>query len=132
MTIKPLMMISLLFLVGCAEQNENTWTLQQYSEQGTYHAQLNCQTPPSVGPFQACHLQLSSKESLAEKLEIAVDGGMPAHGHGLPTDPIAVATTKAGQYRIEGLKYSMPGEWLLGFLVQTEDKQDKIIFKFTL
>lgn len=120
-----------LLLAGCGEDN-HTWKLQQTSEHGSYQAELACATAPIVGAFQECELRLQSSETIPADLMIAVDGGMPAHGHGLPTEPKATPSDKPGVYRIEGLKYSMPGEWLLGFLLQSGSNQDKVVFKFTL
>ena len=120
-----------LLLAGCAEDTYQ-WRLQQASENGTYQAELACATAPIIGAFQECKLRLQSLQAIPANLMIAVDGGMPAHGHGLPTEPQAVPTNTDGEYRIEGLKYSMPGEWVLGFLLHSGSEQDKVVFKFTL
>lgn len=131
MQTKLLMLSCSLLLAGCGDTDTVNWQLQQISKNGDYQATLTCATPPATGPFQECSLQLHNAK-YPENLLIAVDGGMPAHGHGLPTAPQAVATDKTGEYRIEGLKYSMPGEWLLGFLLDDAGQQDKIVFRFTL
>lgn len=131
MQTKRLMLSCSLLLAGCGDTGSGSWKLQQISKNGNYQATLACSTVPVTGPFQECSLQLHNATDL-ESLIIAVDGGMPAHGHGLPTAPQAVATGQPGEYRIEGLKYSMPGEWLLGFLLDNAGQQDKIVFRFTL
>ena len=96
------------------------WQLSQTSVKGQLQSELQCVTAPAVGEFQNCTLKLNSTQTLPSDLTIAMDGGMPAHGHGLPTAPKVVATDKVGEYRIEGLKYSMTGEWLLGFMLQSK------------
>jgi hypothetical protein len=40
---------------------------------------------------------------------ITVDGGMPEHGHGLPTRPRVTRALGDGMYEIEGLRFSMGG-----------------------
>lgn len=40
-----------------------------------------------------------------------VDGGMPQHGHGLPTSPRVTRYLGDGRYRVEGLRFNMPGAW---------------------
>lgn len=120
-----------LLLAGCSHDDQQ-WRMQQASESGHYQAELACATAPVVGAFQDCSLRLQSQQAIPAKLLIAVDGGMPAHGHGLPTEPQAVPTSTTGEYRIDGLKYSMPGEWVLGFLLHADAVQDKVVFKFTL
>jgi len=42
---------------------------------------------------------------------IAVDGGMPQHGHGLPTQPAVTQELGGGRYLMEGMKFSMTGWW---------------------
>ena len=46
---------------------------------------------------------------------IRVRGGMPAHGHGLPTKPVMTGEIQPGQYRVEGMKFNMPGHWTVTF-----------------
>ena len=41
---------------------------------------------------------------------VAIDGGMPEHNHGMPTQPI-VTSLGGGDYRAEGMKFQMPGRW---------------------
>lgn len=45
--------------------------------------------------------------------QILIDGGMPSHGHGLPTSPQVTAYLGDGRFRIEGLEFNMPGQWVL-------------------
>src|SRR5690606_24909024 len=42
-----------------------------------------------------------------ENAEIAVDGGMPEHGHGLPTAPRVTERLGDGRYLIEGMRFNM-------------------------
>jgi len=62
-----------------------------------------------------------------EKAIISVHGGMPAHKHGLPTQP-EVTEIGNGDYLVEGLKFSMTGMWQMWFTIQTENLTDKIKF----
>jgi hypothetical protein len=50
---------------------------------------------------------------------IEVDGGMPQHGHGLPTQPRVTRELGDGRYLVEGMKFSMPGWWELKLRVST-------------
>ena len=56
---------------------------------------------------------------------VIVYGGMPAHRHGLPTRP-RVSETGEGHYFLEGLKFSMTGEWELWFEVRANGNTDKV------
>jgi hypothetical protein len=63
---------------------------------------------------------------------LSVDGGMPEHGHGLPTSPRAVPGNAAGKYTIQGLKFSMDGWWELKLAINAAGKSDKVTFNIVL
>ena len=56
--------------------------------------------------------------------EIDVDGGMPAHAHGLPTQPV-VREIGDGDYLVEGLKFSMTGHWEMWFEIKADGINEK-------
>jgi len=62
-----------------------------------------------------------------KKAAITVYGGMPAHRHGLPTQP-EVSEIGGGDYLVEGLKFSMMGEWEMWFNIRAGDVTDKVKF----
>jgi len=136
MRIKLLTVTLSLLVAGCQNSTAHTgWQLQQTSSKALYQATVTCAAPPSVGTFQECRLKVDSPQALPTDLVIAVDGGMPSHGHGLPTAPQAIPTGNPSEFRIDGLKYSMLGEWVLGFWLHSDSApaaQDKIVFWFTL
>src|SRR5687767_10612606 len=51
---------------------------------------------------------------------IKVDGGMPQHGHGLPTAPQVTGELGEGKFAIEGMKFNMPGWWVVNVHVGDE------------
>jgi len=54
-----------------------------------------------------------SDGSPVDGAEITIDGGMPAHNHGLPTQPRVTGELGDGCYRIDGLRFHMAGAWQL-------------------
>jgi len=62
--------------------------------------------------------------------KFAIGGGMPAHGHGLPTAPTISEYLGDGQYLMEGVKFSMDGHWEIQLRIMTPETQDtaKIAF----
>jgi hypothetical protein len=46
-------------------------------------------------------------------LEFQIKGGMPAHQHGLPTQPQLINESNPGEYIIDGLKFNMHGTWTI-------------------
>lgn len=59
---------------------------------------------------------------------VYVNGGMPEHGHGLPTRPVITGEVGEGVYLIEGMKFSMPGWWEILIAVQKGPASDVTSF----
>ena len=62
------------------------------------------------------------------KALVYMNGGMPEHGHGLPTRPVVTREIAPGTYQLEGLKFSMPGWWELIVAVQVNGMEDMTYF----
>ena len=88
---------------------------------------------PSVGPLATWQLILSHSDGTpVTDATVRLDGGMPDHGHGLPTRPEVTAEPAAGRYLVEGLKFSMPGLWVLTFAISTPRGSDEVSFNVAL
>jgi YtkA-like len=82
-----------------------------------------------VGSFQTWTLQLRGSDGEAVSgAEIAIGGGMPAHGHGLPTQPRVTAELPGGRYRVEGVQLNMYGAWVFVFDVRTATLAERLRF----
>ncbi len=64
-------------------------------------------------------------------LQIGVDGGMPQHGHGLPTKPRVTQDLGDGRYQVQGLKFNMGGWWELKFIIAGA-ANDTVVFNLDL
>ena len=64
--------------------------------------------------------------------KIAIGGGMPQHGHGLPTAPQATAALGGGRYRIEGVRFNMSGWWEFKLHVEADAGADDVTFNLDL
>lgn len=62
---------------------------------------------------------------------VIVLGGMPAHSHGLPTTPV-VRGLGGGRYLVEGLKFHMPGAWVVAFRIKAAAGTDAVSFPLEL
>jgi hypothetical protein len=67
-----------------------------------------------------------------EDATIAVDGGMPEHSHGLPTQPRVKRHLGGGVYEIEGLRFSMGGWWELKLAIESPAGADRVTFNLAL
>jgi hypothetical protein len=63
---------------------------------------------------------------------ISIDGGMPQHGHGLPTKPEISTDLGGGRHLIEGMKFNMPGWWTLTVAIDGGQGADKATFNLVL
>jgi len=67
-----------------------------------------------------------------EGASIIVDGDMPQHGHGLPTDPQVTKYLGEGDYLVEGMKFQMRGWWVIDFTISAADQTDAVHFNMML
>jgi hypothetical protein len=67
-----------------------------------------------------------------DNAQIRVDGGMPAHGHGLPTQPQVTQNLGNGDYLLEGVRFQMPGAWVMRFDVAADGQSDGVTFELVL
>jgi hypothetical protein len=63
---------------------------------------------------------------------VAVGGGMPHHGHGLPTTPRVTRAVGNGDHLVEGLKFNMGGWWVVKFAVASSAGTDSLTFNLNL
>ncbi len=110
------------------------WKIENTSENKRYEASLSCSEAPKVGSFQNCWLRLTDQGKSVDNATINIGGGMPKHQHGLPTMPKVLWSPEHKYYQIKGLKFSMPGKWILRFLITFPDnaEQEKLYFSFTI
>ena len=64
--------------------------------------------------------------------EVEVEGDMPQHGHGLPTEPEVTDETTPGVYLVEGMKFSMTGWWTVSFEIESGEREDTVTFNLML
>jgi hypothetical protein len=63
---------------------------------------------------------------------ITVDGGMPQHGHGLPSQPQVTKYLGDGDYLVEGMKFQMGGWWAVDFTIDANGQHDTVRFNMIL
>lgn len=89
--------------------------------------------PVEQGPLHNWILTIKTPDGApVEEATIAVGGGMPQHGHGLPTSPQATAYLGDGRYRIEGVRFNMSGWWEFTFDIKAAAGDDSVVFNLTL
>ena len=63
---------------------------------------------------------------------ITMNGGMPQHGHGLPTSPRVTRALGSGDHLVEGVKFNMGGWWVVRFTIASAAGTDTVTFNLSL
>lgn len=63
---------------------------------------------------------------------LSITGGMPGHGHGLPSQPRVSEYLGEGRYRLTGFMFNMHGDWILRFHLVRQGVQDVADLELTL
>ncbi len=75
---------------------------------------------------------ISTKDGAPVKnATMTISGGMPAHGHGLPTAPQVTENFGDGRYRIDGVQFNMAGKWELKLTVTAGDASETVTFNLS-
>ena len=64
--------------------------------------------------------------------EIEVVGGMPAHDHGLPTAPRVTEELGDGNYRLDGVRFHMGGDWEMTFTIRVGEVESIVVVELRL
>lgn len=67
-----------------------------------------------------------------EGATLKIGGGMPDHGHGLPTAPAVREVLDGGRYVVDGMKFSMGGYWVVDLAIDASAGADVVRFELQL
>lgn len=121
----------LLAATACsAPPRDLNTSLERATQEGRYVVSM--QPPakaPAINQLHAWQVTVRTPDGQpVSRARIDVDGGMPQHGHGLPTRPRVTRELSDGTYLIEGMKFSMTGWWEIKLAVQSTQGADKVTF----
>lgn len=86
-----------------------------------------------VGKLHSWNIQVRTVDGTpVDSATITVDGGMPQHGHGLPTKPLVTRQLGDGRHLVEGMKFNMGGWWVVKFDVAGSRGSDVVTFNLKL
>ena len=103
------------------------------SPTGLYAATLDPMQEIRVRRMQTMRVVITDQDGEAiENADILIDGGMPQHGHGLPTQPRVTRYLGDGAYEVEGVKFNMGGWWEFKLAINTEAGEDTVTFNLEL
>lgn len=90
-------------------------------------------SPPPINTLHSWILTVrTAKGEPVTGAAIRVVGDMPEHGHGLPTEPEMTAELDGGRYVVEGIRFSMPGWWVMNFHISAGEQRDQASFNVVI
>ncbi len=103
------------------------------SAEGLFLASLEPEQALRPRQMQQIRVVVTDREGRAvEGADLTIDGGMPQHGHGLPTRPRVTQGLGDGAYRIEGVRFNMGGWWELKVTIAAGGVTDTVTFNLDL
>jgi hypothetical protein len=102
------------------------------SQHGSFRAVITKPSPVPVEQLHSWKVRLTTKGGRAlVHAKIGIWGDMPAHGHGMPTRPRA-RELGGGRYSLDGMKFQMPGAWVVELRVASGKLRDVVRLRFTI
>ena len=126
-----LAVLTTLGLTGCMTAPKGLdVSLEKQSAAGVYRvALLPPAQAPAINQMHSWKVKLATPDgSPVHGAKFAVDGGMPQHGHGLPTQPRVTRELSDGTYQLDGMKFSMTGWWEVKLAIDGPQGADKVTF----
>lgn len=123
--------LGLLGLSGCMSPPKDLdLSLDKASGAGVYRVALVPPAqPPAINQMHSWKVKLAAADGQpVQGAKFTVDGGMPQHGHGLPTQPRVTRELAAGTYQLDGMKFSMTGWWEIKLGIDGPQGADKVTF----
>ena len=103
------------------------------SAHGRYVATLEPERQLRPRQMQTVRVTLVDRNGRAiDDAVLTIDGGMPQHGHGLPTRPRVTRNLGDGTYAIEGVRFNMGGWWEFRVTMATDAGPDVVTFNLEL
>lgn len=104
------------------------------SQAGLYHVSWKTMLHPiAINQIHSwvLHVETGDGQPLTNA-DITVEGGMPAHDHGLPTLPRMTQSFGNGEYLIEGMRFHMNGYWEISITITAGNDRDTLIIPLEL
>jgi hypothetical protein len=104
------------------------------SNQGIYKASYTPKRQPiAINQIHSWTIHIATPDGRpVTDASITVDGDMPQHGHGLPTQPQVTKNLGNGDYLVEGMKFQMGGWWVADFTIEAHGQRDTVRFNMVL
>ena len=100
---------------------------------GRYVATLEPAKPLRPRQMQTVRITVRDAEGRGiDEAQISIEGGMPQHGHGLPTRPRVTRNLGDGMSEIDGVRFNMGGWWEFKLAIAGSRGADTVTFNLDL
>ena len=135
--IKKLLLLLLIVNTTVHAENENATTESKtlkYSDNKHFQISYTSKLDPiAINTMHTwtLHIENNAGEPVINA-DVAVNGGMPEHDHGLPTQPQVTQNLGNGNYLLEGLRFHMGGWWQVTITIHSNSISDSVTFDLQL
>lgn len=104
------------------------------SKSGTYQVSYEpAVTPIPKRQLHAWTIAVRTQDGQpVDGADLRIGGGMPDHGHGLPTRPTVREALGGGRYVVDGMKFNMGGYWVVDVGIAAPKGSDDVRFELNL
>jgi len=113
-------------------ENAQAATLNGSSASGIQIEIFSQLDPLQINLMHSWHIRLSESGGVISGASITMNGGMPEHDHGLPTQAQVTEELEPGLYLMEGIRFHMPGLWELQFSIEHGGRVELATIEFKL
>jgi hypothetical protein len=130
--------VAITMMSGCmmlmrAPSEPSAYATTQVGAAQKYRATFSPAETMRVGKLHQWNIEVESMDGAPiDEAQITVEGGMPQHGHGLPTKPIVTQHLGDGKHVIEGMKFNMGGWWVVKLQIDGAKGSDVVTFNLKL
>lgn len=119
-----------IILVSVPVHADTVWTSRDGHYTVTFESELE---PIVINRMHRWLLEITDPRGNAvDGAKVSVDGGMPAHDHGLPTRPRVTGGKDEGRYVLEGLRFHMGGLWEIELTIEADGLRDVAVIRLVL
>lgn len=131
--LRKIVFVSLLLTIfSVAQAVEKSPVLTGSTAEGTrieIYSELN---PLAINQIHTWHIRILDAQGMHLQAQMSISGGMPEHDHGMPTAPQITSQLENGDYRLEGMRFHMPGLWQLLIELSIDGNQQIAVIDFHL
>jgi len=132
----PLFILLALCTTAIAETDKTSAHIETIKQSDNQHYWVHFTSkldPIVINTMHAWIIHIKDKDkNPILNAEVTVDGGMPEHNHGLPTQPRVTKNLGDGCYLLEGMRFHMGGWWTVRITIVDEGIQDSVTFDLQL